>query len=140
MTNTEDFLKKQIYSNLLARKGSVKASTFKEFPEQIKITPDESDYENMYFSRFFVKKANDKHGVIVEVDIPKFNELRMNPFYTAEIMRWKIAGVMRSTYDEGILREEGVIDFNEKSYIRIKNKFPNIDERIKSLTEFYKQS
>jgi hypothetical protein len=94
----------------------------------------------MYFSRFFVKKASDKNGVIVEVDIPKFNELRTNPFYTTEVVRWKITGAMRNTYDDGILREEGVIDFNEKSYIRIKNKFPNIDERIKSLTEFYKQS
>ena len=51
-----------------------------------------------------------------------------------------ITGAMRNTYDYVILREEGVIDFNEKSYIRIKNRFPNIDERIKSLTEFYKQS
>ena len=37
-------------------------------------------------------------------------------------MRWKISGVYRSEYDDGIRVEEGVIDFNEKAFNRLRKK------------------
>jgi hypothetical protein len=135
---TDEYLNKKIYTDLLSRKGSLKAATFSEFPEQVKIEPEDDDYKNKYFTRYFAIKSSDKNGVIFEVDVAKYNELKNNPFYRCELMRWKISGVYRSEYDNGIRVEEGVIDFNEKAFNRLRKKMPDVQNKIKSLTEFYK--
>ena len=88
--------------------------------------------------RYFCTKTNDPNSVISEIPVEKYVELRKNPFFRTYELKWKITGAIRNIYDQGILLEQGVFEYNEISFKKLRKKLPNIGEVIRDLTEFYK--
>lgn len=134
-SNIDDNL---MYELLSARRGGLNLEILKQDPTSEKINPEDDQYDEKFMIRYFCIKTNDPRGNIIEIDITKYNELRENPFFQTHLLRWKISGAMRNVYDQGILQEIGVIEYNEKKFKNLRKKLPNLGEVVRSLTELYR--
>lgn len=134
-SNIEDNI---LYETLMKRKGGFNRDILTQEATSEKIQPEDDDYESKFTIRYFCIKTNDPRGALTEINLTKYNELRTNPFFQTYILRWKITGSIRSVYDQGILQEIGVIEYNERSFKDLRKSLPNLGEVVRSLTEMYK--
>ena len=90
-------------------------------------TPEDIDYKRGYIERYFIQRANDMTGKIVEIDSSAFSKFVSNPFYTAITLDWKISG-----------NDDEIKDCNFKSIKFILNKMPKIQMYLPNLLQFRK--
>ena len=108
-------------------------------PTTIVPSPDETDYDNGFIMRYFIRKANDVNGFIFEIDKKTFENYLENPFWIGTDMRWRITGPLNSVYKEnGQLDDFGVIESNKKSIAYTSKKLPNISLYLPNPLQFYK--
>tara|TARA_A200000113_G_C8578403_1_gene261779 strand:+ start:110 stop:529 length:420 start_codon:yes stop_codon:yes gene_type:complete len=138
MKNTENTEDKIMYALLSSHAGNISSGMLRQSPVDIKVNIDDSDYETEYIQRYFCKKTNESKGNIFEITVAQYEELYTNPFYEVVKAQWKISGPLRSVYENGIKVKEGVIDYNEISFKKLRKKIPGIGSKIRNLTEFYK--
>tara|TARA_B100001248_G_C27064516_1_gene311093 strand:+ start:16 stop:435 length:420 start_codon:yes stop_codon:yes gene_type:complete len=138
MEDSNKISDKVTYQLLSSQQGAISSGMLKQSPIDIKIEPEGSDYDSEFIRRYFAKKANEKNGNIYEISVAQYEELYTNPFYEVTKIGWKIAGPLRSVYENGIKVKEGVIDYNEIAFKKLRKTIPNIGSKIRSLTEYYK--
>ena len=89
--------------------------------------PDDIDYKRGYIERYFVQRANDTTGKIVEIDAAAFSKFVQNPFYTAITLDWKIVG-----------SDDEIKDCNFKSIKFVLKQMPKIQMYLPNLLQFRK--
>ena len=101
--------------------------------------PTEKDYTRQVIIRYFIQKANDKNGVIYEIDKNQKSKFQNNPTYNFVELEWKISGDSETKtvgdFDEQITIEQmNQLSINTASFKRfyLKLYLPN-------LLQFYKK-
>jgi hypothetical protein len=107
------------------------------YPIYNKVIPQQSDYENGFFYRYFVKKANDK----MIYEISRDNYIDVSPdIYIRIAINWKLTGKKNDIYQNKIKIEEGVYEYN-KNQINIHKKYmPGIENTLRNPLEYWKPS
>jgi hypothetical protein len=85
----------------------------------------ETDYKRGYVTRYFVQKANDIESVIYEVDYIGFSKAIDNPFYTCEIINWRIIGT-----------DDQIRDSNFKAIRLLTPRIPKLQLYLPNLLQF----
>ena len=108
-------------------------------PKTIVPTPTENDYSNAVFDRYFAQKVNDSNGFVYEIDINTYNELKINPYWLVEIVKWRISGPLDSVYDNnGKLTDKGVKNSNIASIAFGQKTIKNLNLYLINNLQFYK--
>jgi len=83
--------------------------------------PNETDYDNTYFERYFIKKRNDIKSSVIEIDKKQFDTLTDNNnkgidnyLYYGIKFNWVIKGYMYDTIINNI-KYSGVYDTNKRT-------------------------
>ena len=63
-----------MYKDLIKNKTIYSLS----IPKTIVPSPTENDYSNGMFDRYFAQRANDSNGLVYEIDLNTYNELKLN--------------------------------------------------------------
>lgn len=88
-------------------------------------TPTETDYRRGRIERFFVRKTNQRNGLIFETSKEQTGVLRNSPLYTVVDLDWRITGT-----------EEEIRTSNRKSIQRAAAELPNIKLYLPNLIQF----
>jgi hypothetical protein len=108
-------------------------------PKTIVPSPTENDYSNGMFDRYFAQRANDANGLVYEIDLNTYNELKLNPYWLIEIVKWRLTGPIDSVYDEnGKLTDKGVKNSNNASIAYGQQKIKNLNLYLINILQFYK--
>lgn len=106
-----------------------------DFPIPYLFLPVESDYNQRFLRRYFVKKINDND--IIEVSNINFKGISSKIYFMASI-KWRISGKKYSIVENGITTFEGVYEFNQKQVQLAEKTIPEISKRITNYLEGYK--
>ena len=125
---------KALYKSLT--QNSVKAP-MKLVPK--KIEPDDFNYENGFFTRYFARQANDLKAEIIEIDLKTYSKLSsaQDGFYKTLKIDWKISGNLRTETIDGVLYK-GVLVVNEEILNQAETELPGIKELFGNLVKYYK--
>lgn len=105
------------------------------YPIYKKIYPENNDYENGFFERFFVKKINDKS--IYEVSKDNYFDISPN-LYIRIVLRWKLTGKRNDVFNNNIKLYEGVYEYNNSQIIKYKQIMPGLENVLRDPLEFWK--
>jgi phage pi2 protein 07 len=97
--------------------------------------PNQNDYKVGYIERYVVSKIN--YSEITEVSKDTYNKLDSNFFKKAKF-KWKITGILNSKYENKMLLEQGVIEFNKKQIEVTNTMIKGVDQVFLNLKQFYK--
>lgn len=97
--------------------------------------PNQNDYKVGYIERYVVSKIN--YSEITEVSKDTYNKLDSNFFKKAKL-KWKITGILNSKYENKMLLEQGVIEFNKKQIEVTNTVIKGVDQVFLNLKQFYK--
>jgi hypothetical protein len=108
-------------------------------PKTIVPSPTENDYSNGIIDRYFAQKVNDVNGFVYEIDINTYGELKVNPYWLVEIVKWRISGPLESVYDDsGKLVDKGVKNSNIGSISFGQKTIKNLNLYLINILQFYK--
>lgn len=96
------------------------------------------EYDKGIFDRFFLKSASDKNAPIIEVEESEYRSFIDNPFYLKSKISWKITGSINPRYENGILLEQGVSEYNSQQLKFAEKNIPELRNKVKDYFEFYK--
>lgn len=99
--------------------------------------PTDKDYKVGYIERYVVSKIN--YNEITEVSSDVYSKMDSN-FFKKVKFKWKITGVLNSKYDDKMLLQQGVIEFNKKQVEQINTIIRGANDVFSNLTQFYKQT
>ena len=91
--------------------------------------PKDDDYLRGYITRYFVQKANDKNGLVYEINSANNSKYTNNAFWSTVNLDWMISG---GTIDE-------IKTANGKSVRIASKKLPAIQLYLPNLSQFSKQ-
>lgn len=112
------------------------ASDTQAVPEPMYPIVTQTDAENGYIYRYFVRSANDE-SYIVEIDKIQYDNLKTNyRFITAQI-RWKIVGKKETYISEYGAMFLGVEDINRQSVKRADLTFGGLERYIQNYLEYW---
>lgn len=105
--------------------------------------PTEEDYANGFFERYFLRKRNEPNLSILEINSPTFNNVRMEGpidghLYDKLSIKWKLTGVERDIYENGILVEHGIYDTNRRMVVQKDVNFKGLKKYLTDYLEFGK--
>jgi hypothetical protein len=123
--------------NLLNRGNS---KFFNQTPDLYYPKLSDTEYTEGYFTRYFIRTANDQHATITEIDQTEFNIFISNPFYTGISVKWKITGALNDVVIDDILHELSVGNYNYSQLKLANGAFPGILNKLTDLHQFYKAS
>jgi hypothetical protein len=133
MSNDEDI---DVY-NVLARHNT---GFYSQTPKVYLPDPGPEEYNKGYIMRFFVQKANDSNGPIVEVTEDALKLFIDNPFYAAATVSWKITGPPNTITRGGVEHEVGVSEHNYTRANRANDRIRGISDKLSDVYQFYKPS
>jgi hypothetical protein len=108
-------------------------------PKTIVPSPTDNDYSNGMFDRYFAQRANDSNGFVYEIDLNTFNELKLNPYWLVEVVKWRLSGPLDIVYDEnGKVTDKGVINSNNASISFGQRNIKNLNLYLINILQFYK--
>jgi hypothetical protein len=124
-----------MYKDLIKNKTIYSLS----IPKTIVPSPTENDYSNGMFDRYFAQRANDSNGFVYEIDLNTYNELKLNPYWLVEIVKWRLSGPLDIVYDEnGKVTDKGVRNSNNASISFGQNNIKNLNLYLINIFQFYK--
>ena len=124
-----------MYSDLIKDRKIYSLDT----PPTIVPSPTDDDYENGIIDRYFTQKVNDVNGFIYEVNLNVYNELKQNPYWLTQDIKWRITGPLDAVYDDnGKLTDKGVRNSNIASIAFGQEKIKNLNLYLINNLQFYK--
>ena len=95
-----ELLPSKIIINKLSKENVITIQIYKkltnapanDYAKEKKTLPKEADYNNGYFTRYFLRQVNNPKSKILEVDTAQFNKFQSDPFYSNLSIKWKITG------------------------------------------------
>lgn len=110
-----------------------------ETPKTFIPSPTENDYEVGSIDRYFIQRANDSNGFVFELDENEYSNIIENPYWVAEIMKWRISGPINAVYGSNEqLTDIGVKASNRASIAITSAKIKNIGLYLPNLLQFHK--
>lgn len=106
-----------------------------EYPRSYVFSPQDEDYKMPFVRRFFAKKINLQD--IAEVDADNYRTISSS-IYVLTSVKWKVSGSITSVYQNGILKTEGVSEYNKKQIQDAEKKMPGISSLLNNLLAGYK--
>lgn len=105
----------------------------KEFvpPQQYYPQPSINDYQQGYFTRYFIRKVNNINDLVIEIDIKQWNSIgnTIDPFlYLKVSLPWKLTGT-----------ESEVEMANFKIVRKYNEELPGLQKYLKNYLELYKK-
>lgn len=108
-------------------------------PKTIVPSPTENDYSNGIIDRYFAQRVNDVNGFVYEIDVNTYGELKLNPYWLVEIVKWRITGPLEPVYDDsGKLIDKGVKNSNIGSISFGQKTIKNLNLYLINNLQFYK--
>jgi hypothetical protein len=95
----------------------------------------DSDYSRGYFTRYFVKRTNQR-GYVMEISEEEFESIRNGTatydisFYQTVSLIWKLTGPLRSKRISQYQTREGIVDTNQRIVESLNKSFPGLKEFI----------
>jgi hypothetical protein len=95
----------------------------------------ESEYAKGYFTRYFVKRTNQR-GYVMEISEKEFASIRNGTatydisFYQTVSLIWKLTGPLRSKRISQYQTREGIVDTNQRIVESLNKSFPGLKEFI----------
>jgi len=108
-------------------------------PKTIVPSPTDDDYSNGVIDRFFTQKVNDYNGFVYEINSDTYNDLKSNPYWAIEIVKWRIKGPLDMVYnDNGMVIDKGVFNSNTASIRLGAETLKNLGLYLPNILQFYK--
>ena len=108
-------------------------------PKTIVPFPTDDDYSNGVIDRFFTQKVNDYNGFVYEINSDTYNDLKSNPYWAIEIVKWRIKGPLDMVYnDNGMVIDKGVFNSNTASIRLGAETLKNLGLYLPNILQFYK--
>ena len=108
-------------------------------PKTIVPSPTDDDYSNGVIDRFFTQKVNDYNGFVYEIDSNTYNDLKSNPYWAIEIIKWRIKGPLDMVYnDNGMVIDKGVFNANTASIRLGAETIKNLGLYLPNILQFHK--
>jgi uncharacterized protein YbcV (DUF1398 family) len=108
-------------------------------PKTIVPNPTEDDYANGIIERYFAQKVNDVNGFVYEINLDTYNELKLNPYWAIQNIKWRLSGPIDTTYDEnGKISDKGVKNSNIASVAEGQKIIKNLNLYLINNLQFYK--
>ena len=95
----------------------------------------ESDYSRGYFTRYFVKRTNQR-GYVMEISEAEFESIRNGTatydisFYQTASLIWKLTGPLKSKRISQYQVREGIVDTNQRIVESLNKSFAGLKEFI----------
>lgn len=110
-----------------------------DIPSTIVPSPTDVDYSNGNFDRYFTQKVNDINGFVYEISLDKYNELKQNPYWIIENIKWRISGPLDVVVDiNGKVIDKGVRNSNIASIAEGQKIIKNLNLYLINILQFYK--
>jgi len=110
-----------------------------DIPKTIVPSPTDDDYLNGVIDRYFTQKVNDTNGFVYEINLNTYNELKLNPYWAIENIKWRLSGPLDSVYDEnGKIIDKGVRNSNIASIAEGQKNIKNLNLYLINNLQFYK--
>ena len=110
-----------------------------DIPKTIVPTPTDDDYANGIIERYFAQKVNDINGFVYEINLDTYNELKLNPYWIIENIKWRLAGPLDIVYDNnGKITDKGVRNSNIASIAEGQKIIKNLNLYLINILQFYK--
>jgi hypothetical protein len=108
-------------------------------PRTIVPKPTDDDYSNGIIERYFTQKVNDVNGFVYEINLDTYNELKLNPYWVIETIKWRLSGPLDVIYDEsGKISDKGVRNSNIASIAEGQKIIKNLNLYLINILQFYK--
>jgi hypothetical protein len=108
-------------------------------PRTIVPNPTEDDYTNGIIERYFAQKVNDVNGFVYEINLDTYKELKLNPYWAIENIKWRLSGPIDTIYDEtGKIADKGVKNSNTSSIAEGQKIIKNLNLYLVNNLQFYK--
>ncbi len=128
-----DLLNKLYPNKYRARKI---ATIVQQEPTPVMPVVTQSDAENGFLDRYFIKAANQSE-LIVEVDKDQYNLFKNNPRFIVAKIRWKIRGDVNTTTTAYGVKVLGVEDYNKNLVSRQDLTFKGLSRYINNYTAYW---
>jgi hypothetical protein len=108
-------------------------------PRTIVPNPTEDDYANGIIERYFAQKVNDVNGFVYEINLDTYKELKLNPYWAIQNIKWRLSGPIDTIYDEtGKIADKGVKNSNTSSIAEGQKIIKNLNLYLVNNLQFYK--
>jgi hypothetical protein len=110
-----------------------------DIPKTIVPTPTDNDYSNGIMDRYFAQRVNDANGFVYEIKLDTYNELKLNPYWIIETIKWRLSGPIEVIYDvDGKMTDKGVKNSNIASIAEGQKIINNLNLYLIDILQFYK--
>jgi len=104
------------------------------YPVYSKVYPQQNDYKYGSYTRFFVKKINDR--TIYEISKENYTEISDN-IYIKIAIEWKLAGEKNTVIENKIKMNEGVFEHNKSQINFYKKIMTGLENVLRDPLEFW---
>ena len=110
-----------------------------DIPRTIVPIPTDDNYSNGIIERYFTQKVNDTNGFVYEINLDTYNELKLNPYWIIQNIKWRLSGPLDSVYDSsGKIIDKGVRNSNTASIADGQKIIKNLNLYLINILQFYK--
>ena len=110
-----------------------------DIPRTIVPIPTDDNYSNGIIERYFTQKVNDTNGFVYEINLDTYNELKLNPYWIIQNIKWRLSGPLDSVYDSsGKIIDKGVRNSNIASIADGQKVIKNLNLYLINILQFYK--
>jgi hypothetical protein len=110
-----------------------------DIPRTIVPIPTDDNYSNGIIERYFTQKVNDTNGFVYEINLDTYNELKLNPYWIIQNIKWRLSGPLDSVYDSsGKIIDKGVRNSNTASIADGQKVIKNLNLYLINILQFYK--
>jgi hypothetical protein len=110
-----------------------------DIPRTIVPIPTDDNYSNGIIERYFTQKVNDTNGFVYEINLDTYNELKLNPYWIIQNIKWRLSGPLDSIYDSsGKIIDKGVRNSNTASIADGQKVIKNLNLYLINILQFYK--
>jgi hypothetical protein len=121
--------------NLLSRKKQIEP-ILEPMPQSVPPTVTQSDADNGFITRYFIRQVNDK-TFVVEIDKRQYDRLRDNPRFVVAQVKWKIIGKLETKTLPSGINLFGVKDQNRIAVADVDLTFGGLRNYITDYGEFW---
>lgn len=110
-------------------------------PNQSVVFPKETDYQIGYLKRYFVERSAGYDGYPIEIDRIQASTYGKEggldgASYNLAIINWKLTGIERSIYKDGMVLIKGIFEYNQEEVYKATRIIPTLPSAIKDYLQF----
>ena len=131
--------KATLYQDLLKITGGIDVSEKNGQVVDNTILPTNEDYVNGVYTRYFIKTKGSKSiSEVSEETLGSLGQKIDDNLYVGFELDWKLTGPLDDVFIDGVRQQAGVRDTNRRTIQRLEQKYIGITEKLKNLTQFYR--